>query len=238
MQNKTIGEMVVENYRKADVFKKFGLDFCCGGKKTINQVCTEKGIDLTQLEKELALVDNQQILPSQDFNSWNLAFLIDYIVNTHHRYVAKSIPVLFEYLKKVAKVHGDGNPETKEILNHFMVISDELNRHMMKEENILFPYIKQLSIASERNLKVDPPPFGTVENPIRMMEMEHETAGDLLEKIREISSNYTPPEYACNTFRVSYAKLKEFEDDLHQHIHLENNILFPKAIQLEKLLLS
>lgn len=230
----TVGEIVASDYRKAQVFKKYGLDFCCGGKKSLIDACNDKGIDVLQLDKELKMVDNESKLPSQNYNDWDLGFLIDYIVNTHHKYVVKAIPEIFEIVQKVSKVHGNENPETKEVLNHFIVVSDELNRHMMKEENVLFPYIKQLELSNKRDLKLDPPPFGTVKNPVRMMEAEHDIAGDVLKEIQKLTNNYTPPENACNSFIVAYNKLREFEEDLHQHIHLENNILFPKAIELEE----
>jgi len=237
-QEPTIGDLVTKDFRKAEVFKKFGLDFCCGGKKTLTKACKEKGLDVVQIEKELREVDEQPVMPSQDFNQWDLDFLADYIVNTHHKYVVQAIPILFEYTQKVAKVHGDRNSEAVAIADNFLKVVDELNRHMMKEENVLFPYIKILVSNKRQGVTLEPSPFGTIKNPIRMMEAEHEEVGDVMEEINKLSNNYTPPANACTTFRLSYAKLKEFEDDLHQHIHLENNILFPKAIALEEELLS
>lgn len=238
MEEETIAELVLQDYRKADVFKKFGIDFCCGGKKTLAKVCLDKGIDLTKLKEELYHLDAQPSAPSQDFSRWDLDFFVDYIINTHHKYVKQNIPTLLEYTQKVARVHGDHHPEVIEIANNFMSIVDELQEHMMKEERILFPYIKMMYQAQVEHESISVPPFGSIENPINMMEMEHEGVGELMEKIKILSSQYTPPAYACNTYRVSYAKLKEFEDDLHQHIHLENNILFPRAIELEKKLLK
>lgn len=234
----TIGELVTKDFRKAEVFKKFGLDFCCGGKKTLTKACAEKGLDVVQIEKELKEIDEQPAKSSQDYTSWDLGFLADYIVNTHHKYVLQSMPVIFEYTQKVAKVHGDNHPEAIEIANTFLKVVDELNRHMMKEENVLFPYIKILASAKKDGENIEPSPFGTIENPVRMMEHEHDMVGEWMENINKLSGGYTPPAHACTTFRLSYAKLKEFEDDLHQHIHLENNILFPKAIALEKELLG
>ena len=155
----------------------------------------------------------------------------------HHKYVADNIPLLREFTAKVARVHGEAHPEVVEIARLFEAVAAELEQHMMKEENILFPYIKQLAQA-DSSRQITPPPFGTVGNPIRMMEMEHENAGNILKKIGELSGGFVPPPDACNTYRVSYLKLREFEADLHQHIHLENNILFPKAIELESRLLG
>ena len=234
----TIGELVTKDFRRAEVFKKFGLDFCCGGKKTLNKACSEKGLDVVQIEKELKALENGPKIPAQDFTSWDIGFLTDYIIQTHHKYVHTALPILFEYTQKVAKVHGERNPELVIIANDFLTVLDELNRHMLKEENILFPYIKKLAVAKNTNTAMETPAFGSIENPIRMMEMEHTDVGELMENIKKLSNNFTPPSNACNTYRVSFAKLKEFEDDLHQHIHLENNILFPKAIELEKSLLK
>jgi len=230
----TIGELVSKDFRRAEVFKKFGLDFCCGGKMTLTEACKEKGIDVVHVEKELKASQEKPAAPWQDYNSWELGFLADYILNTHHKYVVAAIPVIQEYTKKVAQVHGENHPEAVEIAKDFQVVADELISHMAKEEMMLFPYIKQLADAKKSGLSMEPSPFGTIANPIRMMEMEHEAVGNVMENIKRLSSNYTPPVDACTTFRLAYAKLKEFEDDLHQHIHLENNILFLKAVALEK----
>lgn len=233
----TIGELVTKDYRRAEVFKKYGLDFCCGGKKTLLQVCTAKRLDIVQIEKELSELDHVSVLPSEDYGNWDISFLADYILNTHHKYVKHAIPVIYEYTQKVAKVHGEEHPETIAIAEKYLMIVDELNRHMCKEEDVLFPYIKHLSVANNNRMKVEPSPFGTVENPINMMEHEHDIVGNMIGQIRELSNNYTPPADACTTYKLCYSKLREFEEDLHKHIHLENNILFPKAIKLEKELL-
>ncbi|MBL7890795.1 MAG: iron-sulfur cluster repair di-iron protein [Bacteroidia bacterium] len=230
----TIGELVKKDFRKAEVFKKYGLDFCCGGKKTLTAACKEKGLDVVQIEQELKSCDVQHVVSSNNYDSWDLAFLADYIVNQHHKYVKLAIPVLFEYTQKVARVHGDRNPEVVSVAEKFILIADELNRHMCKEEDVLFPYIKHLSEAKSSGMKVEASPFGTVENPINMMEHEHDIVGRMMEEVRSITNGYNPPANACTTFRLSYQKLEEFENDLHQHIHLENNILFPKAIDMEK----
>lgn len=232
----TIGDLVTNDFRKAEVFKKYGLDFCCGGKKTLTKACKEKGLDVVQIEKELHEIDITTNT-THDYNTWDIGFLAEYILNTHHKYVKQAIPVIYEYTQKVASVHGENHPEAVKIAEKFLIIADELNRHMRKEEEILFPYIKQLAEAKNNGMKIGPSPFGTVGNPINLMEQEHELVGELFHDISELSSNYTPPADACTTYKLSYAKLKEFEDDLHQHIHLENNILFPKAIELEKELL-
>ena len=233
--NTTVAELVASDYRTAEVFKKHGIDFCCGGKKKIEQVCTEKNINPAELEAELTAV---LILPrdkDHNYSEWSLSFLIDYIVNVHHSYVNRNLALITEFAEKVAKVHGHHNTETIEIARLWKQVSDELTMHMKKEELVLFPYIKNLEKHAQTNQHELPRShFGTVKNPVRMMEQEHELAGGWLHSIQELSGNFTPPEYACNTYKVLYAKLNEFQNDLHTHIHLENNILFPKAEKMEE----
>lgn len=232
-ETNTIGEIVAANIKTADVFKKHGIDFCCGGGKKIIDVCNKKEIDFDVISSELIQID-QQVQPPTDFNSWKLDFLIDYIENVHHTYVSQNIPLILEYSNKVANVHGESHPEVIEVNQLFIAVAQELAAHMKKEELILFPYVKQLVKSEKEGSVPGTPHFGTVKNPITMMEHEHDNAGDIFKKIAELTSNYTPPEYACNTYRALYAKLEEFENDLHQHVHLENNILFPKTKKLEE----
>lgn len=234
IEGKTVAELVAEDYRTADVFKKNGIDFCCGGKVSVKEICLKKQVSYDQIVKDLENITKEGTSPT-NFNEWSLEFLTDYIVEKHHAYVKSNIPLIMQYADKVARVHGESSPETIEVKTLFEVIAQELSGHMQKEELILFPQIKKLAKVQKGEMKYVAPSFGTLKNPINMMELEHEQVGDFGEKIREVTNNYTPPQHACNTFRVLYAKLKEFEDDLHQHIHLENNILFPKAIQVEEL---
>ena len=231
----TVGALVADDYRKAEVFKRHGIDFCCGGGRTVEAACAKKGVSLSTLERELlAVQQTDRGSETENANTWDLGFLVDYIINVHHTYVRTNIPLLREFTKKVARVHGHANPEVIEIAKRFGEIATELEQHMMKEEHILFPYIKHLAMARSQNEPVGPPPFGTVHHPIRMMEHEHDHAGSIMKEIRHLSHDFTPPEHACTTYRVLYFKLEEFEADLHTHIHLENNILFPKAIALEQ----
>lgn len=234
----TIGEIVSHDWRKAEVFKKYGIDYCCGGKRTVTEACLKKGIDPVQVETELEQVSARPTENRNNFNMWELDFLIDYIVNNHHRYVKESIPFLRELSHKVSQVHGDFHPELLEIEQHTQAVIEELTMHMRKEEMILFPYIKELVLAKKTAAPLVPPPFGTIVNPIGMMEAEHASAGNALEAIEKLSDQFTPPSYACTSYQVLFAKLKEFQQDLHQHVHLENNILFPKAIGLEAELLN
>lgn len=229
----SVGDIVAEDYRKAEVFKKFGIDFCCGGKNTVEFVCKKHGVNRAELETELASVSGQSRQATHDFKNWNLPFLIDYIINVHHKYVTEKVGLIHQYAQKVAKVHGHAAPENVEITRLFSALKDELLLHLQKEEKVLFPYIKQMQNAFDTKTQLPSPHFGTAQNPINMMEHEHENAGGIMAKIRELSNDFTPPEWACNTYKVLYNLLHEFESDLHQHVHLENNILFPKAIELE-----
>ena len=233
--DETLGQIAAKDLRKAQVFKKYGLDFCCGGKKTIKEACAEKGIDVTKVEHELQQADkfaaSSRPLP---YNDWELDFLADYIVNTHHSYVKKNLPDLRTYAQKVFKVHGSHHPELKRVYELVEAINAELTAHLIKEEKVLFPYVKKI-VASKNGIQAyEQSPFGTVQNPINMMEMEHEAVGNNMDEIRTITNNYALPEDACATYSLLYRMLDEFEEDLHMHIHLENNILFPKALEIEK----
>ena len=232
IEEKTVAEVVSENIKTAHVFKKYGIDFCCGGGITIDKACKQGKIDFDNLKNELLAVD--EVTRGYDYNKWELDFLIDHILNVHHTYVEESIPLILQYSERVAKVHGHHFIEVLEINNLFKEIANELTSHMKKEETILFPYIKQLLESKNEGLDFEIPSFGSVNNPIQMMEEEHESAGNIFKEIAILTNNYSPPKEACNTFRALYSKLDEFEQDLHQHIHLENNILHPKAIRLEK----
>lgn len=230
----TVGEMVVADYRKADVFRKFGIDYCCGGKKTLDEICRKKNIDPESIRRELDALDLVPHTSDGDVETLPLDQLAAHIVAHHHRYVAESLPILYELTAKVARVHGERHPELPEIEQHFNAVAAELELHMHKEEQMLFPYISKLAIAAGEGNRIAPAMFGSVENPIHMMESEHESAGSGLEEIRRLSADFTPPADACTSYRVLFAKLNEFEQDLHRHVHLENNILFPGAIKMEK----
>ncbi len=230
---KTVADYVTENIKTAHIFKKHGIDFCCGGGISIEKACAKKNVDLAVLEKELSEVDAVKDL-IEDYDKWELDFLMIYIENVHHTYVRESLPLISQYANKVAKVHGHHYKEVVTINQLFHEVANELTSHLQKEEQVLFPFIKQLVTAKKENTKNITAPFGTVNNPIKMMEHEHENAGDTFKEISRLTNNYTPPAEACNTFKALYAKLEEFEQDLHQHIHLENNILHPKAIELEQ----
>ena len=233
----TVADMVTKNIKTAHIFKKYGIDFCCGGGISLKKACEKYNVDYNLLSRDLLDVD-QTTSRATNYNSWELDFLTDHIINVHHSYVEENIPLLLQYSERVAKVHGAHYSELLEIRDLVKQVAGELSAHMKKEELILFPFIKKMVKAKKENTELPAAHFGTVDNPIKMMETEHEDAGELLRRIAELSNNYTPPQGACNTYRAFFAKLEEFEQDLHQHVHLENNILFPKSLLLEKELRS
>lgn len=233
---KQIGQFVADDFRTAAVFSNYGIDFCCKGDRTVEEVCKKNNIIVEELLGkllEIQISNNQQ---SIDYKSWPLDLLAEYIEKKHHRYVEEKTPVLRQFLDKLCKVHGQRHPELLEITALFIGCAKEMASHMKKEELILFPFIKRMVKAQMEGTKIESPQFTTVENPIALMKHDHELEGDRFRKIVELTNNYTPPADACNTYRVTFAMLDEFEKDLHLHIHLENNILFPKAIELEQTL--
>lgn len=232
-EHQIIGKLVAKDYRTASVFNKFGIDFCCQGNRTIAEACSAKQIDTVKVIDDLNFAIQNDANDSVDYASWPLDLLLDYIEKKHHRYVEKTIATLQPYLKKICKVHGEKHPELFQINDLFNASVRELITHMKKEEQVLFPYVRKMVKAEEQGLKLDSPQFGNVQNPIEMMMNEHNTEGERFREISMISDGYTPPKDACNTYLVTFALLKEFETDLHLHIHLENNILFPKAVELE-----
>jgi len=233
--DETLGEIAAKDLRKAEVFKKYGLDFCCGGKKTVKEACAEKGLDVTKIEKELQAPD-KNITGSRPlpYNEWSLDFLADYIANMHHSYVKKIIPDLRSYSSKVASVHGGRHPELFSISQLTDEVCEELSSHMIKEETVLFPYIKKLVAAKDNGSQLQSVTFKSIQSPINMMEHEHEIVGNKLDQIRTLSKNYSLPEDACASYSYLFKTLDEFENDLHIHVHLENNILFPKSLEIEK----
>ncbi|MCI0448408.1 MAG: iron-sulfur cluster repair di-iron protein [Chlorobi bacterium] len=224
-----IGEIVSQNFQTAKVLDNFGIDFCCGGKKTLGDACREKGVNPEFVVSEISRIQDSNGSAAR-FDSWDVDFLIDFIVNNHHSYVLSSIPTIEHHLQKVISAHGERYPELAKIDEAFSDLKEELLTHMAKEEKMLFPYVKKMHIAYKNTL----PPFGTISSPIKLMESEHEKAGKFMESINQLANSYFPPVDACTTFRVLYEELKEFERDLRIHIHLENNILFPKSAILEK----
>lgn len=234
IKNTSIGEIVKADYRTSDVFKKYGIDFCCGGGKTLSSVCEAHQLNVEELLKDLNKSLTSSGRGDLPYDEWPVDLLATYIQKIHHKYVEESIPLINGYLDKIVRVHGSAHPELLEIAALFKESAKELTMHMKKEEFMLFPYVQKLVKLKESNASDwQKPVFESVENPIHQMEQEHDHEGERFRKIAQLSHHYTPPKDACNTYSVTYQKLKEFEDDLHLHIHLENNILFPKTKALE-----
>jgi regulator of cell morphogenesis and NO signaling len=225
----TIGKIAARDYRKAMVFRKYGIDFCCGGKKTLTEAAKEKGINPSVIEEELKALDNAGEPVNNDFNSWNPEQLINYINENHHQYIKTRVPEIIPILYKVLNVHSDHHPHLVDLYQNFTWMAEELADHLNKEEALIFP-----SILSLFNLNGDKPENNLVSRSVTALEDEHSAVGQYLENIRKITDNFIPPAGACGSFRLLYSLLSEFEEDMHKHVHLENNILFPKAIELEK----
>lgn len=225
INSSSVGEIVAHDFRTASVFKEAGIDFCCGGKKSIAESCSESGINPDDLFEKLVMLNSSLPSATQNFKDWDSLFLCDYIVNIHHKYVVKSLPELVHYTQKISSVHGDKHPELIEVADLFSQINRELLQHLKNEEEVLFPAIKEvLKSGSESAMK-------TIVSEISRLSGEHEFAGGAMDKIKVITRNYQLPADSCNSYKVTYKLLEEFEDDLHIHVHLENNILFPKALK-------
>jgi regulator of cell morphogenesis and NO signaling len=232
-QTKTIGEIATANPATIKVFQKHGIDFCCGGKRPLGEVCSEQGLDFEKLQDELANAVSPAAEPVRDWSAAPLSELIDHILGTHHAYLKEELPRLEQLVERVASKHGEHHGESLSPLRAgYVALKEELDMHLQKEEMILFPYIRQ----AERSLATgEPLPhscFGSVEGPIRMMEFEHDSAGEALRRMRDVTGNYNLPEDACNSYRGLFHGLQALEADLHLHIHKENNILFPRARKL------
>ncbi|HTM67228.1 MAG TPA: iron-sulfur cluster repair di-iron protein [Flavipsychrobacter sp.] len=232
----TVGQIAAKDLRKAEVFKKYGIDFCCGGKKTVREVCQEKGIDATKVEQELQQAAKNVTGSNMNFNEWNLDFLADYVVNTHHHYAQKYLPELRGYALKVAQVHGAHHPELMPIQQLVEEINEELTDHMTAEENVLFPMVRKIVQAKNSNAAYNQEGNASFASMVNQMEKEHDSVGRAFEEIHKLSNDLAIPEDACTTYKLFYKMIQEFEDDLHIHIHLENNILFPKTVEMEKTL--
>jgi regulator of cell morphogenesis and NO signaling len=228
-----IGDLVTENARNAAVFERFGLDFCCNGHQTLEQSCEEHGVAVSEVLEAMAALGepNTEDRPAPEWKE--LDALIQYIVGHHHRYLRDIAPTLNAWLDEVVSRQGAGHVELAEVRKLFHEIDAELSTHMLKEENILFPFISDLAVAKRSSARLPSGPFGTILNPVRVMEQDHQLVGNMLARLRSLTGRYTPPDDACATFRMCYAELARYEQDLHRHIHLENHVLFPGAIELE-----
>lgn len=227
-----VGEIVAADFRTAAVFERFGIDFCCGGRRSLTDACRTVAADAAAVVQALDALP-PTVETEDDVTRWPLARLIDFIVSTHHAYVRSSMPAIARYLTTLEGVHGSRHPELSRVAACFDQVRGDLEQHMLKEEQVLFPYVRDLAEQSDSCGRTQSP-FGTVENPIRMMEREHREAADALRIIRELTRGYTAPEDGCTTYAICMAELQRFERDLHRHVHLENNVLFPAAVEIEQ----
>ena len=233
---KTVRELALENPAATRVFEKLGIDYCCGGNKSLEQACQVVNLSVDEVIDSLEMADQaaRAVQVARDWQREPLADLASHIINTHHKFTRAELARLSPLLDKVCSVRGKNHPELQKVRASFQGLAEELTMHMMKEERVLFPYIVRMEEAVTQKEPALPAPFGSVQNPISMMEHEHDSAGNALRAMREASCGYTPPGDACISYQTLYKALSEFEADLHLHIHLENNILFPRAIAMEK----
>jgi regulator of cell morphogenesis and NO signaling len=233
--NKTLADLVKDDFRTAAVLEQFGLDFCCMGTQQLTEACTASGVDVQLVKAALAALgeDDGEVT---NFNAWPVDMLVDHIYDRHHRYIEENAPKIKTYLDKICRVHGDRHPELHEVRKLFYEIAGELAVHLKKEELMLFPYIRKLARAGEGSGAVSSPLFRTVGDPVAVMMADHTHEGEKLRQMALYAQGYTIPPDACATYTATYRMLQEFERDIHVHIHLENNILFPKAIELEAVL--
>ncbi len=230
LETTTVAELVSENIKTAHVFKKFGIDFCCGGGIAISEACANQGVSLDIVSDELKKID-EVVDKAHDYQSWSIDYLIMHIENIHHSYVREALPMLAQYAEKVARVHGHHYSELLKIKDLVEELATDLMSHMLREEQVLFPAIRRIVLQKSNEISPSSSHI-QMESPIKVMMLEHEHAGNILKELSELTQGYEAPDGACNTYRAFYSKLEEFERDLHQHVHLENNILFPKIIQM------
>jgi regulator of cell morphogenesis and NO signaling len=229
---RTVGEVVAADFRAAAVLEQFGIDFCCGGRRTLEEACRAAAADPDVVVRALDALPPAADA-DDDVTQWPIPRLIDFILSTHHAYVRSAMPAIARHLAKLTEVHGARHPELSRVAAYFDQIVGDLSQHMMKEEQVLFPYVRELAERDESCGRAQSP-FGTVANPIRMMEREHQEVGDAMRIIRELTRGYKAPEDGCTTYEIGMAELQEFERDLHRHVHLENNVLFPAALRIEE----
>jgi regulator of cell morphogenesis and NO signaling len=227
----TVGDIVAGDFRAAGIFERFGIDFCCGGRMSLADACRQATVDPSDVIRALGTLVPEEAA-GEDASHWPVDRLIGHIVRVHHAYVRRALPIITAYLATLERVHGARHPELARVGEAFARVSADLAQHLLKEEHVLFPYIAELAARQDACGRA-PSPFGTVENPIRMMEREHREAADELRIIRDLTANYSAPADGCATYQVCMAELARFEHDLHRHVHLENNILFPHAVRLE-----
>ncbi len=233
LASQTVRDIALKIPATTRIFEELKIDYCCGGRKPLKEACRNSGVNEDYVIKKINEIEAAEVLEF-DWTRASLSDLIEHIEDTHHVFTRNELGNLVPLFEKVLNAHGSRHPEIAEAMNIFLKLADDLTPHLQKEENVLFPYIRDLERRKTLNLSAPLPFFGTVQNPVRMMMMEHDTAGELLKEMRETALNYVPPPGACPSYTGLYHRLAELERDLHRHIHLENNILFPRAIELEE----
>ena len=229
LSQKTLAQIVTEDHRTAAVFEKYNLDFCCKGKRPLDQACTEQKVDVNMVLSDITSVIGSTPLNKAAFSMYTPTQLVDYILNTHHAYSKRELPLILQYLQKVASKHGGRHPELLQIFDLFGELKSEMETHMEKEEVEIFPRVKKLGYGNSNGDQED---RVLIKEMISMMESEHDHAGNLVAQIKKLTNNYQPPEDACTTYWLSFVSLDAFERDLHHHVHLENNILVPKVLAI------
>ena len=230
---KTVAQIALENPNAAREFEKLGIDYCCGGRKTLDDACVAAKLPVDAVLARLEKLSAQPSAGTKDVNAISLTDLVAHINGTHHVFVREECPRIQELAAKVVSKHADNHPELRQVQKIFGALASELSVHLMKEEQILFPFVVRLEESVLAGEPAPPAIFGTVVNPIGMMMREHDGAGEALRALRSVTNEYTAPEDACTTYRTFYQALQGFEADLHQHIHLENNVMFPRAVAME-----
>jgi len=232
--SKTVAQIALENPNAAREFEKLGIDYCCGGRQTLDEACVAAKLPVDEVLARLAKLSAEPTAGREDFNTMPLADLIAHITSTHHVFVRQECPRIQELAAKVLSRHAQNHPELTRVQEIFGALASELSTHLMKEEQILFPYVIRLEESALAGEPAPPAMFGTVLNPIGMMMREHDGAGEALRALRSVTNDYAFPDDACTTYRTLYQALQGFEADLHQHIHLENNVMFPRTVAMEK----
>lgn len=232
--DQTVREIAVERPASLRVFESFGIDYCCGGQRSLREACERASVSPDEVLNRISAAEGENSTAPVDWAHANVAELTRHIVDDHHSYIRRESPRLISLCAKVIGRHGAAHPEVKSIQELFQALTDELSLHMMKEENVLFPYLAQMEASFREERTVPPAIFGSVEMPISRMLADHDDAGVLTARIRSLSGGFATPADACPTYRALYQGLEDFARDLHQHVHLENNILFPRALEMER----
>lgn len=228
MLDRTVGEIVAHDYRTSKVFEKYGIDFCCGGNMLLSEVCNKEGLAVATITKDIEKITREPVDQEHNYSSWDIPFLVDYIINVHHRYINENIGEIKKHINKIVEVHGNRHPELSDISSDFDTIVNNMRPHLKEEEEVLFPALKRVVGNNETGSLISGEDRKAIVKSLKNLSADHEIIGEIVHRINHLTAGYEVPEGACNTFNLTYKELKEFEKDLHKHVHLENNILFLK----------